>query len=516
MNELLSVTGLTVEFGGVRALDSVDISVADGSIHGLVGPNGSGKTTLINAVSGFVRTSSGSIKFDGEEISRLAPHKRARRGISRSFQHPLMFGGLTIEETIGVGVHQSNPYSWIRSLVPVASDSSRTRRDASIGESARDFKLEVTSDKMSEISFGHQRLVDLSRSAAGNPRLLLLDEPASGLSEQEIESLVVVIAELRERGATILVTDHNMNFMARICDTLTVVNVGRNLAEGSPAAIRADSKVVDAYLGRTANTNARYDGNEGTSRARSDDGALSLRLRNITCAYDGAPVIVDASLCCPVGQITALVGPNGAGKTSLLRAISGTLRPSAGLIELGERDIGPLATQRRLSAGIAHVPQGRGMIDGLTVKENLEVGGYTIRDGVERKNTLESVMDIWPFLRDRSTQLAGSLSGGEQQMLSIARALMARPKIIMLDEPTLGLAPVMIDRLLEYVEELSLRGIGILLVEQNTSAAFSIADYGYVISGGRVVLDGFPSALAGSEELEHAFLGVAEKVRQPE
>lgn len=508
MIPLLSVNDLTVEFGGVRALDNVSITVAANSVHGLVGPNGSGKTTLINAVSGFVRPTAGSIRLGDSEITGIAPYRRARMGIARSFQQPLMFKGLTVSDTLGVGAHLRNPYTWLKSLVPVVSDRAQGIRDGLIRESAGALGVEVEQSRMAEVSFGRQRLVDLARASAGTPRLLLLDEPASGLSEKEIDDLVEVVGDLRDRGVTILVTDHNMNFMARVCDHLTVINVGKNLADGTPAEMRADSKVVDAYLGRVASGSNAPSSSEASPRGGTSEDAGSLSVTDVTAAYDGAPVLQSVSLRIPVGRITALVGPNGAGKTSLLNVISGTLRVSSGHVEFDSSSFDGLTTEKRLVEGVAHVPQGRGMIDGLTVRENLEMGGYSSRDRAGQKRSLEAVLEIWPFLAKRMGQKAGSLSGGEQQMLSIARALMSSPRIILLDEPTLGLAPVMVDRLLDHIERLRERGVGILIVEQNTSAAFSVSEHGYVLSGGRVVLEGPPEKLAGSEELEHAFMGV--------
>jgi branched-chain amino acid transport system ATP-binding protein len=505
---LLSVAGLTVTFGGVTALRGVDLTVPQNTIHGLVGPNGSGKTTLINAVSGFVRPASGSIMLDGHDISGLSPHRRSRRGVARSFQHPAMFPGLTVFDTIAVGAHRTDTASWLRSLVPVLSGRAHARTNKSIFAAADEFHVTGLFDVMAEVSFGHQRLGDLARAAIARPRLLLLDEPASGLTEREIELLCAALVRLKDQGTAVLVTDHNMAFMSRVCDRITVVNVGEKLAEGTPDQIRADEKVIDAYLGRTSRMATLATPDTAVADPSAPSGALEVT--GLTCAYQGAPVLREVTLSAPVGRVTTLVGPNGAGKTTLLRAISGSLRYSHGRVSVSGQVLDAFSSGKRLRAGIAHVPQGRGMIDGLTVRENLEVGGYSIRDRRERRSILESVIDMFPFLRSRLTQLAGSLSGGEQQMLSIARALMSQPKVVLLDEPTLGLAPVMVDRLLEHILGLKRRGIGVLLVEQNTAAAFSVADHGYVLSTGRIVLSGAPHALAGSAELEHAYLGASE------
>ncbi len=233
-----------------------------------------------------------------------------------------------------------------------------------------------------------------------------------------------------------------------------------------------------------------------------------LRVDGISVSYSGTPALRQISFEVREGEIVAIVGSNGAGKSTILKTISGMLKLDEGTIEFAGERIDMLAAYEVVIKRIAHVPEGRRLFSKLSVQENLLVGAYTNKAEGRRREMLEQVFTIFPILRDRSDQRAGSLSGGEQQMLAIARALMSEPRLLMLDEPSLGIMPVMVERLFEVVERLNRQGTTILMVEQNVHRALECAHRGYVLQTGRIVLEGTGQELLQSDQVRKAYLGL--------
>ena len=235
---------------------------------------------------------------------------------------------------------------------------------------------------------------------------------------------------------------------------------------------------------------------------------MLLRLDGVEVAYGDMVAVRGVSLRVETGEIVAIIGSNGAGKTTTLRAIGGLLRPRRGTIELDGARIDRLTAAEVVARGIAHVPEGRQLFPSLTVLDNLELGARTPEARRRRPETLALVFELFPRLHERRAQHAGSLSGGEQQMCAIGRALMARPRLLMLDEPSLGLAPVMVTLIFENLRAINARGTTILLVEQNVPRALALSDRGYVIENGRIVLDGPRAELQQNPHIKRAYLGL--------
>ncbi|MDP9265705.1 MAG: ABC transporter ATP-binding protein [Chloroflexota bacterium] len=233
-----------------------------------------------------------------------------------------------------------------------------------------------------------------------------------------------------------------------------------------------------------------------------------LEVGGVVAGYGGVPVLRDVSLSVAEGSIIAVVGANGAGKTTLLRALSGIVRPSAGFVRTSGRDVVGLRAHDIVRLGIAHVPEGRHVFARLSVSENLRLGAYTVRDARAIREARDAVFELFPVLHQRGRQGAGTLSGGEQQMLAVGRALMSRPRLLLLDEPTLGIAPLIVDKLFDAIGRLPTLGTAVLLVEQNVREALEIAGHAYVLQTGRVVLDGPGSELLGSDLVRQAYLGI--------
>ncbi len=236
---------------------------------------------------------------------------------------------------------------------------------------------------------------------------------------------------------------------------------------------------------------------------------MRLMVRNLDVFYGAIHALRRVTLHVDAGEIVALVGANGAGKTTMLATISGILRPRQGSVRLGERELTHLAPEAVVAAGLSHVPEGRRVFRPLSVEDNLRLGAYRRR--AQRQaiaEDLERIYAMFPILRERRRQPAGTLSGGEQQMLAMGRALMARPRVLLLDEPSMGLAPLVVQEILNHIQNLRQKaGLTVLVVEQNARAALAIADRGYVLENGRIVLHGTAEELLNNHDVQRAYLG---------
>ena len=233
-----------------------------------------------------------------------------------------------------------------------------------------------------------------------------------------------------------------------------------------------------------------------------------LEVHDLQVRYGAAPALWGVSLGVKAGELLSIVGPNGAGKTTLINAIAGIQRTHAGRIVFEGADITRLAPHRFCEAGIAVVPEGRRLFTGMSVRENLELGSYLPAARVHRAQSLEAAIALFPVLREKLNSLAGELSGGQQQMVAIARALMARPRLLLLDEPSLGLAPVIVNDMLAAIRRIHAEGMAVLLVEQNVAMAMQLADRAYVLEEGRIVAEGTPAHLLAQPEIQRAYLGI--------
>jgi ABC-type branched-subunit amino acid transport system ATPase component len=348
-----------------------------------------------------------------------------------------------------------------------------------------------------------RRLVEIARALASRPSVLLLDEPAAGLMRADKDGLSHLLRQIADFGIAVVLVEHDMRLVMGISDHIVVLDAGAPIAAGSQVEVRHDPKVLAAYLG----------GGEMVARPRAiqlpethDTVLTALRL---TAGYGAAPVLEKVSFDVRLGEMVALIGANGAGKSTAMRALAGLLRPVEGEIVLDDQRIEQVEAHRIAARGLALVPEGRQVFPELTVYDNLVLGAHT-RVGVDHAAEIAVLLARFPRLRDRVTSRSGLLSGGEQQMLAIARGLMARPRILLLDEPSLGLAPAIINELFDILNDLRDEGITILLVDQMAVLALALSDRGYVLESGRIVRTDAAAALAGDPDVEAAYLGHAE------
>jgi branched-chain amino acid transport system ATP-binding protein len=414
---LLEARGVTVRFGGNVANNNVDLDVEAGRITGLIGPNGAGKTTMFNALCGLQTMAAGTVVLDGEDLSKLAAHQRAR-------------------------------------------------------------------------------LVELGRALANGPRVLLLDEVSSGLNETETQAMAVVLQGLAEDGIGIVLVEHDMSLVMSTCHDIHVLDFGEVIATGTPEEVQANERVQEAYLGSGEATHAKA--------ARRDLAAEEIPLldvRDISAGYGDFDVLDDVTFSVRTGEVFALLGPNGAGKSTILKVISGLLAPTSGTVAICGRAITGADPDELSRAGVCLVPEGKGIFPNLTVAENLEMATFA---GTSMADVEERAYSRFPRLAERRSQVAGTLSGGEQQMLSMARALATAPSLLLLDELSMGLAPIIVQGLYEQVAEIARDGLSIVVVEQFAHEVLGVADTAAIMLHGRVRRTGPPEQIA--EELTEAYL----------
>jgi ABC-type branched-subunit amino acid transport system ATPase component len=354
------------------------------------------------------------------------------------------------------------------------------------------------------------------------------------MTPEEITAMVDDIVALRDRGYTIVVIEHHMDLIAAACDRVIALDHGEVIAAGTPQEVAAHPEVIRAYLGSAktasaptstaaaADANAHADANADASADAATSGvAPILELAGVHASYGPAEVLQGIDIEVRPGEVVALLGANAAGKSTAIKTIMGRLRPSSGEIRFAGRRINGRPTNEIVRMGIGIVPEGRRVFYELTVLENLEVAaeaqakaataamreaGSRARNHAAAQSQIEQVLALFPVLAERQNQLAGTLSGGEQQMLAIARALVASPQLICMDEPSMGLAPIMVDRVMEAIREINQAGTAVLLVEQNAQAALSVADRAYILRDGRIVASGTSDEMLADGRLASAYL----------
>ncbi|HEY4098625.1 MAG TPA: ATP-binding cassette domain-containing protein [Baekduia sp.] len=512
----LKVTGISKAYGGVQALRDVTLSAEPGCVTALIGSNGSGKTTLLNVICGYAKADEGTVEFAGARLDGRAPHQIAHQRVGRTFQTPSIPRGVSVLDVVASGRFDVDRCGVVASIfrLPRYWRSRRNDRVESLAMLDLVGLAHLADEEASALSLGTRRLVEVARALAGEPELLLLDEPASGLSEEEVELLGSVVQLAARAGTSVVLIEHNFRFVTSISDHIHCLHVGGLLASGSPEAIAADQKVIESYLGQPAQTPG--EGAERRAAAAVAAGAEglapvhsgTLEVRGAVTGYGDLGVLGGIDLTLAGAGVELVLGRNGVGKTTLLSAISGQLRLWEGSVTLDGEDIGGLPAYGRAAAGIALVQEGKRIFRNRTVRENVVLGTYTLSIGrAERQALCDSLLAQFPVLAERADQPAGGLSGGQQQMLAIAQALASRPKILLLDEPSAGLAPAIVSEVFERVRALADGGMTVLLVEQLAEQALGIADHVTVIDDGRVVAYGAPEKFHDMRELQEAYFG---------
>ena len=502
---MLEVDGCSVSFGGVQALQDVSLLVSELEIVGIIGPNGAGKTTLFDVISGFRRPDAGRVRFRGIDVTDLPAHRRAAAGMARAFQNVGLIRGATVRTNLLAAEHLTARYSATAGILGLPGTWSDERRlSERAGTLAEILGLTSLLDhEVDGLPYGLLKRVELAAVLATDPELLLLDEPTSGMGPAETDDFAAKLLELRRAfQLTVLMIEHHVPFVSAVCDHVYCLNFGQTLAAGKPEEVRAHPEVIKAYLGE-----AEQSWVLGAETARDP----LIVVDNVQVRYGhghrrSPPVLHDLSFEVYEGERLVLLGLNGAGKTTTLATLAGLLHPEHGSIIYDGADITDLSAAERVALGITLVPEGRQVFPGLTVDQNLRLGAWMHRhDDDAIAESKERVVRVFPRLARRGWQPAGTLSGGEQQMLAIGRALMANPRLLLIDEASLGLSPAITQDVFGMIDEINAEGITVVLVEQGT-AALGHADRAMILERGRIV-DQKTSAETDHATLRERYLG---------
>jgi ABC-type branched-subunit amino acid transport system ATPase component/branched-subunit amino acid ABC-type transport system permease component len=495
----LVAEGVGVQFGGVRVLTDVSLTVNPGEVVGLIGPNGAGKTTTIDVLSGFVRPREGSVKLGDTELVGKGPSRVARAGLARSFQSLELFDDMTVRDNLRTAAEPRDALAFLSDLVWPRRRPLGATVDAVIAE----FELEPWLDHLpTDLPYGRRRLVAIARAVASEPSVLCLDEPAAGLDEAERKELAEVVSRLAtEWGMGVLLIEHDTDLVLGLCDRICVLNFGKVLANGTPEQIRANPEVIAAYLGGGNDEEPSKPAVKPTSPAIETNGSAPkgetlISTEDLTVGYNSQPAVRDLNLEVGRGEVVALIGANGAGKSTTLLALAGELRPLSGKVTWRGSD-GRSPLHKRATEGLRYITEERSVFMSMTVEQNLALG----------RGEPERCYELFPELSELRNRRAGLLSGGEQQMLTLGRALAGGADFLLADELSLGLAPLVSERLLRAVREAADGGLGVVLVEQHVRQALAVADRVYVFQRGRVVLTGSAAEMGDQlERIEASYL----------
>ena len=476
---VLEVRNLTKRYGGLTAVKKLSFDLNAGEIFGLIGPNGSGKSTAMKSVMGIERPNGGEVLFQGENVAGLPAHKIARMGFGMVFQHSRPLNRQTVLENIMVALLPD-------SLFMLFADKKLTERAKWIAD--RVGLGSVLHRRPPTLPFADLRRLELAKAIARDPKVVLVDEPFAGLTLAEVGTFSELIHSFRAEGRAVLLVDHNVKSVAALVDRVLAMYLGEEICTGAAAEVMRNETVRRVYLGGAIETAVRPE-------ADFTDKVPLLQVENISVFYGKAQALENVSIHVHKGEFVSVVGLNGAGKTTLFNTISGFLPYTGEIVRDGERLRG-ISPAKIARSGVVQCPESRELFGEMTVRENLDLGGQHLTDEA-RATQLAWLFDLFPILQQRQGQMAQTLSGGEQQMLAIGRALMMQPKILILDEPTLGLAPVILELLSKALEKLrQTTDITVLLGEQNVTFALPHADRVYVLEHARIVWEGDPARFA--------------------
>jgi branched-chain amino acid transport system ATP-binding protein/branched-chain amino acid transport system permease protein len=483
---VLDARDLAKAFGGIKAVTDASLAVRDRTLHALIGPNGAGKTTVFNLITGMFAPDHGSVMLAGRSIAGMPPFRIAEAGLGRSFQITNLFPRVSIAENLRLAV-QARDAAHFDGWTGVERNARVTARTA---ELIRYLGLSgIEAAEAGSLSYGGQRLLDMGLALAGAPRVLLLDEPLAGLAAAERERVGGLIKRISAHVPVLLV-EHDIDRVFALADRVTVMNEGKVLVDGTADVARESQAVREVYIGSgTAALAAKPRGHAERAQA-----PLLLDLERVDAYYGKSHIVMGASLAVHEREIVALLGRNGAGKSTLLKTIVGIVPARDGRVLLAGDDLARRSAAANARSGIGYVPQGRGLFAGMSVRHNLELGRLKRRGGAGVAWSDERILEFFPRLRERLDTPADFLSGGEQQMVAVARALSGHVRVLLLDEPFEGLAPAVIEELFEAFDRLR-QELSIVIVEHNLDLVLALADQAYVLERGSVVHHGPAAAL---------------------
>ncbi|MGE0719708.1 MAG: ATP-binding cassette domain-containing protein [Alphaproteobacteria bacterium] len=492
---VLVADGIARSFGNIRAVRSATFAVADRTLHALIGPNGAGKTTAFNAISGLYPPDRGRIALLGRPVAGMTPEAITRAGIGRSFQITNLFPGLSVEENVRLAVQgrharRFDPWTAARDLEGVDRETAAILKAMGLAGAER--------AEAGALSYGGQRLLDMALAVATKPRVLLLDEPLAGLAAAERGRVAALVKRI-SADLPVLIVEHDIDRIFQIADRVTVMNEGEVLVDGGVEDARGSPEVQQIYIGSGSHALAQR------PQRATEAGAPLLTLAGVDAYYGKSHILRQVSMAVGETEIVALLGRNGAGKSTLLKTIVGIVPPREGTIALAGETVSGLPAARITRRGISYVPQGRGLFAGMTVAENMELGRLRRRNGAGVHWDEERIFAAFPRIKERWRSPADYLSGGEQQMVAVARALSGDTRVLLLDEPFEGLAPAIVEELFEAFDRLR-REIAIVIVDHHLDLALALSDRTVVLERGEVTYTGPSSALSRDIDLRRQVL----------
>jgi ABC-type branched-subunit amino acid transport system ATPase component/ABC-type branched-subunit amino acid transport system permease subunit len=492
---ILEARGISKRFGALKVVQGVDLQVRDRTLHALIGPNGAGKTTAFNVISGLYRPDKGDVLLRGRSIAGLSPERITQAGIGRSFQITNLFPALSVEENLRLAVQarhsrRFDPWTPARAIADIERETAALAGYLGVAG--------MEQAEAGTLSYGGQRLLDMGLALATKPRVLLLDEPLAGLSAAERQRIGDIIKRI-SADLPVLLVEHDIDRVFQIADAVTVMNEGTVLVDGTVEDARSNKKVQEVYIGTGAVTLA------ATPRESAAEPATVLAAGGINTYYGKSHILSDVSFDVHSHEIVALLGRNGAGKSTLLKTLIGIAPPASGDIRLNGTNIAGLSSAEIARLGIGYVPQGRGLFAGLTVAQNLELGWLKRRTGHGVRWDLPRIFEYFPRIRERLDTPADFLSGGEQQMVAVARALSGDVRVLLLDEPFEGLAPTVVEQLFESFDKLR-REVSIVIVDHHLDLALALSDRTVALERGRVIHTGPSEALRNDLALRRKVL----------
>ena len=486
---------LSKHFGGIRAVDGASFTVCDRTLHALIGPNGAGKTTAFNLLSGLYSPDRGTIDLAGRSIAGLRPEDITAAGVGRSFQITNLFPSLSVEENLRLAVqacHRQRFAVWTgaHALADVAADTAELV--AFLGLKG------IERAEAASLSYGGQRVLDMGLALATRPRILLLDEPLAGLAEAERQRIAALVKSVSAEIPVLLV-EHDIDRVFQIADHVTVMNEGHVLVDGTVEVARNNVKVREVYIGSGAATVA------AKPRVSAAEPNQLLAVNSIDTFYGKSHILNAVSFDVCEHEIVALLGRNGAGKSTLLKSLIGIAKPEVGAIKLLGADTVGLASAEIARRGIGYVPQGRGLFAGMTVADNLALGRLKRITGAGIHWDDQRILAFFPRLGERWRMQADYLSGGEQQMVAVARALAGDVRVLLLDEPFEGLSPAVTEELFEAFDQLR-HEIAMIIVDHHLDLALALSDRTVVLERGSVTWTGASTVLKDDLDLRRKVL----------
>jgi branched-chain amino acid transport system ATP-binding protein len=496
---VLECRGIRKRFGEFTAVDGVDLGLTDRRLHALIGPNGAGKTTLFNVISGLYPPDGGELALPGQRLNGLPPERVVACGVARSFQITNLFPALTVFESLRLGAQARDPrrFSVWRGFATLGTVNDETRALVKF------LGLEGLEDvPVSSLSYGGQRLMEIGLALAARPRVLLLDEPLAGLAPGERERVSALLDRLT-RHMSVLVVEHDIDRVFAFADGITVMNEGQVIVEGRVEVVRDHPKVHEVYLGHGRATLTASAGQAAGAGPRE----VVVRAAGIDTFYGKSHILHEVSLDVRAGEVVGLLGRNGAGKSSTLKSLMGLVAPARGSVEFAGRDVTGYPPEEIARLGMGLVPQGRRLFPTLTVAENLALGQLKRRRGEGVRWETDRIFEYFPRVRERLQNKAETLSGGEQQMVAIARALAGNVRVLLLDEPFEGLAPALSETIFLALDRLR-QEVPILIVEHDLDLVLALADRVYVLDRGRMSYEGPAAPLRSDRDLRRQVLWV--------